>query len=375
MSAPPPSPAPSDPSRSPAKLDLTVPGALAGARVDRVVALLSGMARSAVAELVDAGGIRLDGHTVTTRSRTVQSGQRLEVDVKHPVVDVPVPDSSVVFGVVHEDAELVVIDKPAGLVVHHGAGNHEGTLVDGLLARFPDLAGLAEAGGGDPDRPGIVHRLDKGTSGLLVVARTPEAYRSLAKQFRAHSAGREYLVLAAGTVEGDEGTVDAPIGRSTRQRTRMAVTARGQAGSHRVPGHRALLHAGALHLARGPSRHGSDASGPGAPRRHRPSRDRRRTLWTVRGPSSSRHGDAGTGPDVPARLPAVARPPLRGPRHMGGAPPRRPGPRPGELGALRRPGSEDSGGLVSGFDLGQRGQLLKRTRLGLAGPAHTDAQS
>jgi 23S rRNA pseudouridine1911/1915/1917 synthase len=186
------------------------------------------MARSAVAELVDSGGVRLDGHTVTTRSRTVQSGQRLEVDVQHQEVDVPVPDASVVFDVVHEDAELVVIDKPAGLVVHHGAGNHEGTLVDGLLARFPDLAGLAEAGGGEPDRPGIVHRLDKGTSGLLVVARTPEAYRSLARQFRAHSAGREYLVLAAGTVEGDEGTVDAPIGRSTRQRTRMAVTALGK---------------------------------------------------------------------------------------------------------------------------------------------------
>jgi 23S rRNA pseudouridine1911/1915/1917 synthase len=205
-----------------------VPAALAGARVDRVVSLLSGLPRRAVAELVDAGGIRLDGRPVTTRSRIVQGGQRLEVDVVHEEIDVPVPDASVVFRVVHEDADLVVIDKPAGLVVHHGAGHHGGTLVDGLLARFPDLAGLAAAGGGDPDRPGIVHRLDKGTSGLLVVARTPEAYRALAKQFRAHSAGRQYLVLAAGTVEADEGTVDAPIGRSTRQRTRMAVTTRGK---------------------------------------------------------------------------------------------------------------------------------------------------
>jgi len=228
VSAAPPESTPSEPSRSPTKLDLTVPGALAGARVDRVVSLLSGLPRRAVAALVDDRRVLLDGRPVTTRSRIVQSGQRLEVDVRYEAVDFPVPDTSVVFGVVHEDADLVVIDKPAGLVVHHGAGHHGGTLVDGLLARFPDLAGLSEAGGGDPDRPGIVHRLDKGTSGLLVVARTPEAYRSLAKQFRAHSAGRQYLVLAAGTVEADEGTVDAPIGRSTRQRTRMAVTTRGK---------------------------------------------------------------------------------------------------------------------------------------------------
>jgi 23S rRNA pseudouridine1911/1915/1917 synthase len=207
---------------------MVVPAALAGARVDRVVSLLSGLPRRSVANLVDAGGVRLDGRTVTTRSRVVRSGQRLEVDAQRETVDIPAADPTVIFTVVHEDAEIIVVDKPAGLVVHHGAGHHGGTLVDGLLARFPELQGLALAGGGDAERPGIVHRLDKGTSGLLVVARTPGAYRSLTKQFRAHRAGREYLVLAAGTVEADEGTVDAPIGRSTRQRTRMAVTARGR---------------------------------------------------------------------------------------------------------------------------------------------------
>jgi len=205
-----------------------VPAALAGARVDRVVSLLSGMPRSTVAELIGDGGVRLDGVAVTTRSRPVRGGQRLEIDVRHEEIDVPVPDPSVVFTVVHEDSELIVVDKPAGLVVHHGAGHHGGTLVDGLLARFPDLLTLAEAGGGDPDRPGIVHRLDKGTSGLVVVARTPAAYRSLSKQFRAHSAGRQYRVLVAGTVEADEGAVDAPIGRSARQRTKMAVSAQGR---------------------------------------------------------------------------------------------------------------------------------------------------
>jgi len=215
-------------SPAPVPLDVSVPPALAGARVDRVVSLLTGLPRRVVAELVEARGVMLDGQPVTTRSRTVHGGQRLQVEVPGADSDVAQADPSVTFGVVYEDAELVVVDKPAGLVVHHGAGHRGGTLVDGLLARFPDLGGLAQAGGGDPGRPGIVHRLDKGTSGLLVVARTPTAYHELSKQFRAHRAGREYLALVAGTVESDEGTVDAPIGRSTRQRTKMAVTARGR---------------------------------------------------------------------------------------------------------------------------------------------------
>jgi 23S rRNA pseudouridine1911/1915/1917 synthase len=226
------SPAPGAPApneaRSPASLDLTVPAALAGARVDRVVSLLSGLPRRVVAGLVESGGVHLDGRPITTRSQAVQRGQRLQVEVGPEDSDAPVPDPGVAFAVVYEDADVVVVDKPAGLVVHHGAGHRGGTLIDGLSARFPDLATLAEAGGGDPARPGIVHRLDKGTSGLLVVARTPVAYRSLSQQFRTHSAGRAYLVLAGGAVEADEGAIDAPIGRSTRQRTRMAVTARGK---------------------------------------------------------------------------------------------------------------------------------------------------
>ncbi len=228
MNEPPVSPAPPGSPGAPAPLDVTVPAALAGGRVDRVVSMLTGLPRRVVADLVQTGGVRLDGLPVTTRSRTVQAGQHLHVDVQLEVGDVARPDPSVVFTVVHEDEQLIVVDKPAGLVVHHGAGNPTGTLVDGLLARFPDLESLAAAGGGDPDRPGIVHRLDKGTSGLLVVARTPGAYRSLAKQFRAHSAGRAYMALASGTMEAQSGTIDAPIGRSTRTRTRMAVTARGR---------------------------------------------------------------------------------------------------------------------------------------------------
>jgi 23S rRNA pseudouridine1911/1915/1917 synthase len=130
--------------------------------------------------------------------------------------------------VVHEDAEVIVIDKPAGLVVHPGAGHADGTLVNGLLARFPELAAV-----GDPARPGIVHRLDAGTSGLLVVARTPPAYASLTAQLGERSVERAYDTLVAGRVENDEGVVDAPIGRSTREPTRMAVRADGRAARTR----------------------------------------------------------------------------------------------------------------------------------------------
>jgi len=196
--------------------------------VDVATALLSGLSRRVVADMVEAGAVRLDGERVSSRSRPVRTGQRLQIAVPAEPEAGPAPDPSVPVPVVYEDAAIVVVDKPAGMVVHHGAGRRGGTLVDGLLARFPELAALPAAGAGDLHRPGIVHRLDKGTSGLLVVARTPDAYRSLVEQFRARSTGREYLALVAGEVEDDAAAVDAPIGRSTRRRTRMAVTARGR---------------------------------------------------------------------------------------------------------------------------------------------------
>jgi 23S rRNA pseudouridine1911/1915/1917 synthase len=116
--------------------------------------------------------------------------------------------------IVHLDESLIVVDKPAGLVVHRAPSHRGETLVD-------HLAGLL--GGGDPDRPGIVHRLDKDTSGLMVVARTPETHAELAKQIRTRAATREYLSLVEGRLESRTGTIDAPIGRDRRRRTRMAV--------------------------------------------------------------------------------------------------------------------------------------------------------
>lgn len=209
-------------------LTVTVTASLAGERVDRAVALLAGLSRAAASDLVAAGGVRIDGEVVHQRRRLLHEGQALAVDRPEPEPGLPVADPSVDVPVVFADEHLIVVDKPAGLVVHRGAGRPGGTMVEGLLARFPELAGLPGAGTGDPDRPGIVHRLDKDTSGLLVVARTAEAHRLLAAQFRDHRARRGYLALVRGVPESPAGIVDAPIGRSVRTPTRMAVTTGGR---------------------------------------------------------------------------------------------------------------------------------------------------
>jgi 23S rRNA pseudouridine1911/1915/1917 synthase len=236
----------------------SIPAALAGERIDRAVALLGGLTRAEVAELVRAGRVRLSGAPVSTRSRRVAGGEDLEVDL--PSRDPPTgigADPTVDVRIVQADDDIVVVDKPPGLVVHPGAGHRSGTLVQGLVARFPDLA---DAGAGDADRPGIVQRLDKGTSGLqrldkgtsglLVVARTATAYRSLVEQLAVRSGGeagpggrprgeagpgdgprgieRRYLALVLGSVDADAGEVEAPMGRSERDPTRMAVSRRGR---------------------------------------------------------------------------------------------------------------------------------------------------
>ncbi|HEV2361235.1 MAG TPA: RluA family pseudouridine synthase [Acidimicrobiales bacterium] len=213
---------------------IPIPATLAGTRLDRVLALLTGMSRSDSRLLLERGAVRLGGEIVTAPSRKTRTGELLEVDTSaiaaSPRTSPPEPSPEVEFGVVYEDDEIVVVDKPPGLVVHPGAGNRTGTLVSGLLHRFPDLAALGEPGtGGDPDRPGIVHRLDKDTSGLIVVARTARARTSLAAQLADRSAGREYVVIACGSVGADEGVVDAPLGRSGRDPTLMAITGGGRA--------------------------------------------------------------------------------------------------------------------------------------------------
>ncbi|MCU1377335.1 MAG: pseudouridine synthase, RluA family [Acidimicrobiales bacterium] len=201
-----------------------VPAALDGERVDRVVAFVTGLTRAEVADLVADGAVQLRGRVVTKPSARVVEGDELEVDVPEAAPEPAAqPEADVDVPVLFADDDVIVVDKPQALVVHPGAGNARGTMAAGLLARYPELAGV-----GEPDRPGIVHRLDKGTSGLLVVARTPAAYDSLVGQLSSRTVERRYLALVWGVPEPATGLVDAPIGRSKRDPTRMAVSSSGR---------------------------------------------------------------------------------------------------------------------------------------------------
>lgn len=202
-----------------------VPSALNGQRLDRIVALIGDLSRAEAAATIAAGGVRVDGQPAASGKIRLQEGQRVEVDpAAVPTPPLPEADADVEFGVVYSDDTVIVVDKPAGLVVHPGAGNMEGTLVSGLLARFPDLLGV----GDDPIRPGIVHRLDAGSSGLLVVARTDDAATHLIEQFADHSATRRYDSVVWGVPDAPHGIIDAPIGRDRGDPLRMAVVAGGR---------------------------------------------------------------------------------------------------------------------------------------------------
>ena len=205
----------------------TVARNVAGERLDKVLSLMLSVSRKDAARLIDDGLVTIEGKVAISRSRPVSEGDRLSVAIPPAQTSRLRPDPDVEFKIVFADEDLIVVDKPAGLVVHHGSGHASGTLVDGLIHRFPDLRSL-EKGGGVPERPGIVHRLDKGTSGLMVVARTARAQRSLSLQLRERSAGRTYLALVKGSLDADAGVIDAPIGRSSRTPTRMAVSRGGR---------------------------------------------------------------------------------------------------------------------------------------------------
>jgi 23S rRNA pseudouridine1911/1915/1917 synthase len=200
---------------------LVVPAVLAGERVDRAVALLTGWSRADVQSLLEAGDVLVEGATVA-KSRRLEAGEVVTV-LRVPAPEAPPAPEPVEIVVRHVDDDVIVVAKPAGLVVHPGAGHEHGTLVSGLLQRFPELEGV-----GDRFRPGIVHRLDRETSGLLVVARSPRAYDSLVAQLSARTVDRCYQALVWGVPAARRGIVDAPIGRSEARRTRMAVRAEGR---------------------------------------------------------------------------------------------------------------------------------------------------
>jgi 23S rRNA pseudouridine1911/1915/1917 synthase len=220
-----------------AAMSLTVPAALGGLRVDQALArLFPQYSRNRLQAWLKSGHITLDGKPAAA-DRAVSGGERIVLEPP-PVPSAAAPQAQrMPLKIVHEDAELIVIDKPAGLVVHPGAGQPDRTLLNALLAHAPRLAGVPRAG--------IVHRLDKDTSGLLVVAKTVQAQADLARQLAERSMRRTYLAV----VQGDppaSGTIDAPLGRDVRSRVRMAVTRRGKPSrtAYRVVerfGHAALV--------------------------------------------------------------------------------------------------------------------------------------
>jgi len=204
-------------------IEETIPDGLAGERIDRVVAMIADVSRSAASRLVDGEAVRIGDRVVTSGSQRVTAGAVITIDLVESVGPTVGPDPSVVFHVEYEDDHMLVIDKPAGLVVHPGAGHLGATLVNGILARYPEIATV-----GEPHRPGIVHRLDRGTSGLLVVARSTEAYTELVRQMAGHEPERIYAALVWGVFDAPSGVIDAPVGRSSRQPTRMAVVQSGR---------------------------------------------------------------------------------------------------------------------------------------------------
>jgi len=192
-----------------------VPDDVAGTRLDRFLATLPEIGSRAVAErLVEGGGVLVDGRA-RPKSHRLAGGEELEFEPPAPPASVLVPEQLDLV-VPYEDEHLLVVDKPAGLVVHPAPGHATGTLVHGLLAHDVE-------GGEEPERPGIVHRLDRDTSGLLVVARSPEAHRRLQALVQERGLTREYLALVVGRPRSRRGTVDAPIGRDRHDPLRQSL--------------------------------------------------------------------------------------------------------------------------------------------------------
>ena len=202
-----------------------IPEALNGERIDRVVSMLTDLSRSEVADLVANGAVSLADRIVTARSTRVGTGDELRVDLSQRLITEAVlhGEADVEVPTVYVDDHVIVVNKPQHLVVHPGAGNNHGTMIQGLLSAYPELHDV-----GDPLRPGVVHRLDRGTSGLMIVARTQAGYDSLVAQMASRSVDRRYLALIWGHLDPPRGMIDAPIGRSRRDPTRMTVSAQGK---------------------------------------------------------------------------------------------------------------------------------------------------
>jgi 23S rRNA pseudouridine1911/1915/1917 synthase len=215
----------------------------AGHRLDRFLASqLPELSRSRVQSLMDEGRVRVDG-AARKPSHRIAAGERVTVEIPPPppasVAPEPIP-----LEILYEDGDVAVVNKPAGIVVHPGAGAETGTIVAALLHRFGGIVGLSTVGG--PLRPGIVHRLDKGTSGALVIARTDAAHKKLVDAFRDRLVQKTYLALLHGRAKGEAGAIELPIARDLRRSSRM--TARRREGRASRTDWRACLRLGAFTL-------------------------------------------------------------------------------------------------------------------------------
>jgi 23S rRNA pseudouridine1911/1915/1917 synthase len=194
-----------------------------GLRLDRALsALFPDQSRSSLARLIEDGHVHIDTVQVPKTSHRVSAGQRVDVDFPPPA-PASIESQDLPLTVLHEDDDLVVIDKPAGLVVHPSAGHADRTLVNALLFHVRDLSGI-----GGELRPGIVHRLDKDTSGVMIIAKHDTSHRKLTSEWNTDRIRKEYAAVVYGTPDPERGTIDAPIARDPRDRKRMAVVAGGR---------------------------------------------------------------------------------------------------------------------------------------------------
>ena len=195
---------------------LTVPEDSDGVRLDRFLAsVLADRSRSQIQRLIKEGHIQVAGRAAKS-NQPVKRGQAISVDVPEPIDAAPAPEA-LPLPILYQDADLIVVDKPAGMVVHPAAGHDSGTLVNALLHHVDDLSGI-----GGEKRPGIVHRLDRGTSGVMVVAKHDKAHEELARQFHDREVEKEYIALVWGEVMAGR-RIDAPIGRDPVNRKKMSA--------------------------------------------------------------------------------------------------------------------------------------------------------
>jgi len=195
-------------------------------RVDKYLSdQLPQISRSQIKNLIDDGYVTVDGAEVTKAGAKVREGSTVEIMVMDVEQDSLVPES-IPLAILYEDPNVIVINKPAGVVVHPGAGNPSGTLVNALLAHYPPIRHVGEV-----ERPGIVHRLDKDTSGVLIFAKTDKAYQWLVKQFKSRELKKIYVALVDGHPPTPTGRIEAPIERDLHHRTRMSAGLRGQGKS------------------------------------------------------------------------------------------------------------------------------------------------